>query len=49
VFYLPLIQNALAHDRLEQMRRKLPATSIPVANPVPSLAAEPTPAEPSRV
>ncbi|MDP6582307.1 MAG: radical SAM protein, partial [Vicinamibacterales bacterium] len=49
VFYLPLIQNALAHDRLEQMRRKQPATSIPVAKPMPVLAAGSTPAEPSRV
>ena len=31
VFYLPLIQNALAHERLEQMRRKTARTAKPVA------------------
>ena len=49
VFYLPLIQNALAHDRLRQMRRKQPATSVTVAEPMPVLAAPSTPAVPTRV
>ena len=39
VFYLPLLQNALAHDRLRQMRKKQPATTVPVAEPMPVLAA----------
>ena len=49
VFYLPLIQNALAHDRLRQMRRKQPATSVPVAEPMPVLAAGTAGATLSRV
>ena len=38
IFYLPLIQNALAHDRLEQMRQKQPAATVTVEDPVPVLA-----------
>ena len=30
VFYLPLLQTALAHDRCEQMRRKQASTSVAV-------------------
>ncbi len=39
VFYLPLLQNALAHDRLRQMRKKQPATTVAVAEPQPVLVA----------
>jgi len=39
VFYLPLLQNALAHDRLRQMRKKQPATAVAVAEPQPALVA----------
>ena len=49
VFYLPLIQNALGHDRLHQMRRKQPATSATVAEPMPVLVAPSSPGLPTRV
>ena len=49
VFYLPLIQNALAHDRLRQMRRKQLSTSVTVAEPMPVLAAPSIPDVPTRV
>ena len=39
VFYLPLVQNALAHDRVEQMRKKQPATTVTVPVPTPALVA----------
>ena len=42
VFYLPLIQNMLAHDRLEEMRRQRPASTTgppPVAEPPADLPA----------
>ena len=39
VFYLPLLQNALGHDRLRQMRKKQRATTVTVAEPMPVLAA----------
>ena len=48
VFYLPLIQNVLAHDRLREMRRKPPATNVTVAEPMPVLAAPSTLAVPTR-
>ena len=35
VFYLPLLQSALAHDRNEQMRRKQSPTSVAVPAPAP--------------
>ena len=42
VFYLPLLQNALAYDRNEQMRRKPPPVSITVpTSPSPALVAGP--------
>jgi oxygen-independent coproporphyrinogen-3 oxidase len=43
VFYLPLLQTALAHDRNEQMRRKQSTTtvSVPASPPLP-LVANPT-------
>ena len=49
VFYLPLLQNALGHDRLRQMRKKQRATTVTVAEPMPVLAAPATPAAPTRV
>ena len=49
VFYLPLLQNALGHDRLRQMRKKPRATTVTVAEPMPVLAAPATPAAPTRV
>ena len=49
VFYLPLLQNALGHDRLRQMRKKQRATTVTVAEPMPVLAAPTTPAAPTRV
>ena len=49
VFYLPLLQNALGHDRLQQMRKKPRATTVTVAKPMPVLAAPATPAAPTRV
>ena len=40
VFYLPLLQTALAHDRNEQMRRKQSTTtvSVPASPPLPLVA-----------
>jgi len=40
VFYLPLLQTALAHDRNDQMRRKQSRTtvSVPAAPPLPLVA-----------
>ena len=49
VFYLPLLQNALGHDRLRQMRKKQRATTVTVAEPMPVLATPATPAAPTRV
>ena len=48
VFYLPLIQNALAYDRLMQMRKKQPAATVSVPEPMPVLAAPATPAVQTR-
>ena len=39
VFYLPLLQNALAHDRLRQMRKKQPAPTVTVPAPQTALVA----------
>ena len=49
VFYLPLLQNALARDRLRQMRKKQPATTVTVAAPQPALVASAQGAAPSRL
>ena len=49
VFYLPLLQNALARDRLGQMRKKQPATTVTVAAPQPALVASAQGAAPSRL
>ncbi|MEE2636386.1 MAG: hypothetical protein VYE68_04045, partial [Acidobacteriota bacterium] len=51
VFYLPLIQNALAHDRLEQMRKKQNQRSSMVTVPAPpqTLVASPAEAVLSRI
>ena len=49
VFYLPLVQNALGYDRLEQMRKKPRATTVTVAEPMPVLVAGSTPAVAARV
>jgi oxygen-independent coproporphyrinogen-3 oxidase len=47
VFYLPLLQNALGHDRLRQMRQSQRATTVSVPEPRPVLAAPATPAVPT--
>lgn len=49
VFYLPLLQNALGHDRLRQMRQNQRATTVSVPKPMPVLAAPATPAVPTSV
>ena len=42
VFYLPLIQNALAHDRNEQIRKRHTRDTVSVpATPPPALVASP--------
>ncbi len=42
-FYLPLLQNALAHDRIDQMRRHQSATTVTVPDTMPVLAGRSTP------
>ena len=49
VFYLPLVQNALGYDRLEQMRKKQRATTVTGAEPMPVPVAPSAPAAVARV
>ena len=49
VFYLPLLQTALAHERNEQMRRKQSTTtvSVPASPPLPLVASSRAFSEPN--